>query len=468
MNFINEREERKAIASLLLDANMTRSIRDQLCLSDFAPKFRPILEAYLQFFSSANGHVTLESFCSWVKSTHVLDKPYRTLLKTIIYEAFDEPQSVEASKQLLLHLLRERKLLQVQADIIKAAQDPTIPITDIAQKLLQADTRTPEPIVALLDNPNETLSQIMPDNHGEGNAVATGISWIDDDLLRHIGGLLPGMYGMIVGAAKSYKTTFLMSIFASAVILHGKTGLYFSMEGNKKLVNRSLLLALNAAAGIDVTFDKVIVNPNLAVGQLFEYVKSNGNNGKHGRAFMLHYPQHAISVANIEHDILRVERDKNTKLDFIIVDMPKLLYLQKAERYDLSISLAISQLIGIGARRNVTIWGASQAHVDTIYKPMLEREDVADCKAQIAACDLAIGISLLKDSYTINNNGFYHGTLARLAVLANRNGPGEVHNAGVCEVVVDKERNRVIQKEVLYDDQEIGLASWKKKSKKFA
>lgn len=205
-----------------------------------------------------------------------------------------------------------------------------------------------------------------------------------DQSLR--GGLYKGQLGVLMGPAKSGKSTVLMNLGAAAVQT-GKKVFHYTLELNTQFLVERYDSRITGIPMDQLTTQDEAIKSKLAT------IKS-----RQGEVIIKEYPTKSVTIRNIRSHIHHVHSLKGYYPDLIIVDYGDLL--RSSEKFEDSyreMGAVFEQLRALAMEMDVPIWTATQANRAAFQKSIVNLDDVSTSLEKIMVADIIISICQTAD-----------------------------------------------------------------------
>jgi replicative DNA helicase len=211
------------------------------------------------------------------------------------------------------------------------------------------------------------------------DCIPTGMSLLDAKEIFN-GGLAKGELGVVVGAAGSGKSHFLVMMGVSA-LRAGMNVLHYTLE--LSFTNVGLRYDSNFC---DIPSNEIIDNKE----KVLEHYK---NNNTYGRLIIKQYPMHAMSVQTIRAHVEKLSL-KGFRPDLIVIDYADIM--RSTKQYDSvrhELQFIYEELRGYATEQNLAIWTASQSNRDGVNSDVIDMTNLSESYGKAFVADIILTIS---------------------------------------------------------------------------
>jgi replicative DNA helicase len=200
------------------------------------------------------------------------------------------------------------------------------------------------------------------------------------------GGLGRGELGVILGAAGIGKSICLAN-FEFAALVSGKVVFDYSLEMSELERARRLDTRMTGVSSEELLNQAEVIQRKL---KKLERMR--------GKLFIKQFPTKQASVNNLKAHINKMQAELGIRPGFIGVDYGAIMKpVRTYEEKRFELSSIYEDLRGLAVELNVPIWSPAQTNRAALNKPIVDKDDIAECWDIVATADIIIAICQTKE-----------------------------------------------------------------------
>jgi replicative DNA helicase len=370
--------QKKILQAILMDRLFAEQMSEVFKAEYFELKYLEYLsEKYFAYSKKYGDFPSVQLLLSIVRDE--LKSSSENNLKTQILEYLREimgnpnPGDLPLVKEQSLDFCRKQALKVAILNVIDLIEKEKYEtIVDVVKVAVSVGT-TPSIGHDFFDDPEYRF------NVAKRDCIPTGFPELDHKDIFN-GGLAKGELGVVVGAAGSGKSHFLVMVGASALKL-GKNVLHYTLE----LSDSNVGLRYDSHL-CDIPSNEIIDNKE----KVLEHYK---NNNSYGRLIIKEYPMNMMSVQTIRAHVEKLTL-KGFRPDVIIIDYADIM--RSTKQYDSlrhELHFIYQELRGYSTEQRIAIWTASQSNRDGVNSDVIDMTNLSESYGKAFVADIILTIS---------------------------------------------------------------------------
>lgn len=369
--------QNKILQAILMDRMFAEQMSEVFKSEYFELKYLEYLsEKYFSYYTKYKEFPSLQMLLTIVKddlktnTEEHLKSQIVDYLRTI--QSNPNPGDLPLVKEKSLDFCRKQELKSAIINIIDLVEiEKYETLVDILKVAVSVGT-TPSIGHDFFAEPEDRFALVKRD------CVPCGIPELDAKGIFN-GGLARGELGVIVGAAGSGKSHFLVMLGANAM-REGKNVLHYTLE----------LSDMNVGLRYDSNFTGI---PSNEIIDNKEKVLQHYKDNSYGRLIIKEYPMNSMSVQTMRAHIEKLAL-KGFRPDVIVIDYADIM--RSTKQYDSlrhELKFIYEELRGYATEQRFVIWTASQSNRDGVNNDVIDMTNLSESYGKAFVADVILTIS---------------------------------------------------------------------------